>query len=77
MDGDIDFTTGTNWHTWNTAQLERIRNDNGNSTDNWVRGALMSTEWEGESSWDPVYHTGSISHALAHISPPPLHPSSR
>ena len=44
MDGDIDFTTGSNWHTWNTAQLERIRNDNGNSTDPWVGGMLRSIE---------------------------------
>ncbi|KAG1659988.1 hypothetical protein FOA52_009662 [Chlamydomonas sp. UWO 241] len=36
MDGDIDFTTGTNWHTWNTMQLEKVRNDGGNNTDNWM-----------------------------------------
>lgn len=36
MDGDVDFNTGTNWYTWNTSQLEKIRNDNGNNTDNWL-----------------------------------------
>jgi 1,3-beta-glucan synthase len=36
MGGDIDFITGTNWYTWNIATLEKIRNDNGNNTDNWM-----------------------------------------
>ncbi len=41
MSGDIDSTTGTNWHTWNTATLEKIRNDNGNNTDNWMNLTLI------------------------------------
>ncbi len=45
MDGDVDYTTGSNWYTWNTVQLEKIRNDGGNNTDEWlnIMGAFLST----------------------------------
>lgn len=36
MHGDVDLGTGSNWFTWNNAQLEKLRNDGGNNTDNWL-----------------------------------------
>ncbi|PNH06649.1 Ankyrin repeat domain-containing protein [Tetrabaena socialis] len=36
MHGDVDMMTGSNWYTWNNGCLEKLRNDNGNNTDNWV-----------------------------------------
>lgn len=41
MDGDVDFTTGSNWYTWNSAMLEKIRNDNGNNTDQWMNNVFI------------------------------------
>lgn len=36
MHGDVDTMTGSNWYTWNAGQLEKLRNDNGNNTDEWM-----------------------------------------
>ncbi|GLI62082.1 hypothetical protein VaNZ11_004642 [Volvox africanus] len=41
MHGDVDPGTGTNWYTWNSGMLEKMRNDNGNNTDNWVNIAFV------------------------------------
>lgn len=41
MEGDVDHVTGSNWYTWNTATLEKIRNDNGNNTDNWMNNVFI------------------------------------
>ncbi|KAL6745812.1 1,3-beta-glucan synthase component-domain-containing protein [Haematococcus lacustris] len=45
MDGDVDAVTGSNWYTWNSMQLEKVRNDGGNNTDVWLNhlGTLFTT----------------------------------